>query len=81
MNEHKDPRLPSDRLAGPVWRTSSYSGNNGGQCVEVAMNPNGTPACLMRDSKNPGGPVLAFTPSQWRAFAARVKAGKFDLSS
>jgi len=33
----------------------------------------------MRDSKNPGGPVLAFTPEEWEAFTLGVKDGEFDL--
>jgi len=33
----------------------------------------------VRDSKDPGGPVLAFGPDQWRAFTVAVKAGGFDL--
>ncbi|WP_340137767.1 DUF397 domain-containing protein [Bailinhaonella thermotolerans] len=33
---------------------------------------------LMRDSKNPDGPVLAFTPSEWEAFTLGVKDGEFD---
>ena len=33
---------------------------------------------LMRDSKNPDGPVLAFTEDEWRAFIAGVKDGEFD---
>ena len=54
-----------------TWRTSSYSGSNGGQCVEVA-------ACgrvLVRDSKDRAGAVLAFAPEAWRAFAADMKTG------
>jgi hypothetical protein len=34
---------------------------------------------LMRDSKNPDGPVLAFTPEEWEAFTLGVKDGEFDL--
>jgi len=64
-------------LAGAAWRKSSYSGNNGGDCVEVAGNLHN--AVAVRDSKDPGGPVLVFSPGQWRAFAARVKAGETDL--
>jgi hypothetical protein len=60
-----------------VWRKSSYSGNNGGNCVEVARNLPGVVA--VRDSKDPDGPKLAFTPGQWRAFAAAIKAGEFAL--
>jgi hypothetical protein len=59
------------------WRKSSYSTGNGGACVEVASNLPGIVA--VRDSKNPDGPALAFTPDEWAAFAAGVKAGNFDL--
>jgi hypothetical protein len=33
----------------------------------------------VRDSKNPDGPKLAFTRREWEAFAAGVKASRFDL--
>jgi hypothetical protein len=56
-----------------AWRKASYSGSNGGGCVEVASAP---PALVaVRDSKNPAGPRLAFTPDGWRAFTRSVKAG------
>lgn len=58
------------------WRKSSRSGNNGGNCVEVARNLPG--AVALRDSKDPEGPVLVFTLDEWRAFAAGVRAGEFD---
>jgi hypothetical protein len=55
-----------------TWRKSSYSGGNGGNCVEV-----GAPAearhVLVRDTKDRHGPVLAFSPQAWRRFAERVK--------
>jgi hypothetical protein len=60
------------------WRKSSYSGDNGGNCVEIAQNLPG--AVAVRDSKDPEGPKLVFTPDEWRAFAAGVRAGEFDLS-
>jgi len=70
-------------LSGAAWRKSSYSGGNGGQCAEVAAttgNQNRTAGiCAIRDSKNPRGPVLAFSPGQWRKFTSQVKAGKFGL--
>jgi hypothetical protein len=53
------------------WRKSSYSGTNGGNCVEVARNLPGVVA--VRDSKDPGGPVLVFTPADWEAFTAGLK--------
>lgn len=45
-------------------------------CVEVAFDHDGT---LVRDSKDPGGPVLKFTEQEWDAFIAGAKAGEFDL--
>ena len=59
-------------LAGAAWHKSSYSGNNGGDCVEVADNLRDVVA--VRDSKDPEGPVLLFSPGQWRAFAAGLKS-------
>ena len=54
------------------WRKSSYSSGNGGQCVEVARNLPGVVA--VRDSKDPGGPKLVFTPDEWRAFTAELRS-------
>ncbi|WP_449063308.1 DUF397 domain-containing protein [Planomonospora algeriensis] len=93
-------------LSQVVWRKSSRSNANGGQCVEVGVwrksSRSGggsncvevtvvdeTPAVaghkadaerlfLVRDSKDPDGPVLAFTPSEWDAFVDGVKNGEFD---
>lgn len=60
------------------WRKSSYSGNGGGNCVEVATHRPGTLA--VHDSKNPHGPVLTVAPAAWRDFLADVKAGQHDLT-
>lgn len=57
------------------WRKSSRSGGNG-QCVEVAGNLTGIVA--IRDSKNPNGPALVFSPGDWRTFVNGIKAGEFD---
>ena len=55
---------------GMNWRKSSYSGGNGGSCVEVAN----TDHIMVRDTTQRGnGPVLAFTPDAWRRFADQVK--------
>jgi hypothetical protein len=60
-----------------IFRKSSHSsGDQHGECVEVARNVPGTVA--IRDSKDPQGPILTFTPEAWRAFAAQVTAGRFD---
>jgi Domain of unknown function (DUF397) len=70
-------------LTGAPWRKSSYSGGNGGACVEVAVVPGSKEGSdyviTMRDSKDPGGPVLTFTPDEWKAFTLGVQDGEFDV--
>ena len=51
------------------WRKSSYSGSNGGECVEVAT----TGAVLVRDTADRSGPMLTFTAEAWRAFTATIR--------
>ena len=48
------------------WRKSSYSGSNGGQCVEVANDS----MILVRDTTNRDGGTLSFTAEAWSAFIA-----------
>ncbi len=64
-------------LSGVTWRKSSYSTDNGGTCVEVAVAAE--PLYLVRDSKDPEGPRLSFSPQQWGAFIVGVKEGDFAL--
>lgn len=52
------------------WRKSSYSGQSGGNCVEVADNGN---RVMVRDTNNRAGAVLRFSPAAWRRFAEQVK--------
>ena len=56
------------------WRKAQSSAGNGA-CVEVAP-VNGMVA--VRDSKNPYGPVLTYTPREWHAFLDGAKKGEFD---
>ncbi|MEU6716155.1 DUF397 domain-containing protein [Nonomuraea sp. NPDC046802] len=58
-----------------VWRKASYSSAEGQNCVEVATLPDEGRA--VRDSKEPDGPVLTFTPDEWSAFIKGVKDGEF----
>ncbi|MEU7140389.1 DUF397 domain-containing protein [Nocardia sp. NPDC046473] len=58
-----------------LFRKSSFS-EGGGDCVEVAR-VNGWVA--VRDSKDPNGPVLWFTPTEWDAFVYGVLAGEFGI--
>jgi len=64
-----------DDLSPAVWRKSTFS-NNTGACVEVAYLPDGDHG--VRDSKNPTGPALMFTATEWGAFTTGVRAGEFD---
>jgi hypothetical protein len=61
-------------LSNARWFKSSYSGNNGGNCVEVARNLPGVVA--VRDSKTPSDPALTFGPDSWAAFTTAIKAGQ-----
>jgi Domain of unknown function (DUF397) len=67
-----------DGLDRAEWRTSSYTGSNGGNCVEVARNLPGIVA--VRDSKDRTDPVLTFSPEQWDTFTGGLKSGELDLS-
>ncbi|MFE5581177.1 DUF397 domain-containing protein [Kitasatospora sp. NPDC056531] len=68
-----------------AWFKSTYSGNEGGECVEVAWRKssysgNEGGACvevaetpgvvLVRDSKDKSGPQLTFEPAAWKAFVS-----------
>ena len=55
------------------WRKSSYSGNGGGSCIEVADQDS---RVLVRDTKDRTGPTLRFTPDAWRRFADHMKGAR-----
>lgn len=57
-----------------VWIKARAS-QGGGQCVEMRRSGD---AIEVRDSKNPTGPVLRFTPREWTAWLDGVKQGEFD---
>ncbi|MFD9209711.1 DUF397 domain-containing protein [Streptomyces sioyaensis] len=55
------------------WSKSSYS-NNGGQCIEWAPEHAATHGVVpVRDSKDPNGPALAFSVSEWSHFVEYAK--------
>jgi hypothetical protein len=65
-------------LTGATWRKASRSGNNGGNCVEVATNlPD---AVAIRDSKNRQGPALVVATDEWAKFCTGVRHGEFSLA-
>ena len=57
-------------VTGVAWRTSSYSGDNGGACVEVGT---AGAAIAVRDSTDHCGPQLAFAAVIWKAFTNQLK--------
>jgi hypothetical protein len=64
-------------LDGVAWRKSSYSNQEGGNCVEVADHFPGV--IPVRDSKDPHGPALVFTADAWADFVDAVRAGQFPV--
>jgi hypothetical protein len=62
-------------LSGVEWFKSSFSAS-GSQCVEVAWLSEG--GVGVRDSKNPTGPALIFTPGEWDAFTAGVATHQIE---
>jgi hypothetical protein len=72
-----------------TWRKSTYSADNGGNCVEVGAWRKSThsggnggncvevggsaPVVLVRDTKDRAGAALMFGPDAWRRFAATIK--------
>jgi hypothetical protein len=66
MNTAARGQNRSDELA---WFKSSYSGSEGGDCVEVAAHP---AAIHIRDSKVPASPILTVSPGTWTEFLGRV---------
>ncbi|MFI8068951.1 DUF397 domain-containing protein [Streptomyces sp. NPDC086033] len=48
-----------------TWRKSSYSGDQGGNCVEIAETP---ATVAVRDSKTPAGPILTIDPAAFTTF-------------
>lgn len=65
-------RVSRPDLSAAAWRKSSYSNQEGGDCVQVA---DGFPGVVpVRDSKNPTGPALVVPAAAWSAFIEAVAA-------
>ncbi|WP_405774913.1 DUF397 domain-containing protein [Streptomyces sp. NBC_00859] len=61
-------------LTAVTWHKSSYSNQDGGQCLEVAADF--TAVVPVRDSKNPDGPVLTFAAHGWSSFVSALRNGE-----
>jgi hypothetical protein len=56
-----------------VWRKSTASASE--NCIEVSFTGE---FVLMRHSRNPQGPVLSCSRSEWEAFLIGIRDGEFD---
>ncbi|MFE4307979.1 DUF397 domain-containing protein [Streptomyces sp. NPDC056517] len=61
--------MSTEQPAQLQWSKSSYSSGEGGECVEVATD---RATIRVRDSKERGGPQLAFARDAWAGFVADV---------
>lgn len=66
--------LSDEERANLIWVKAEYSGANG-QCVEIASTAG---KVAIRDSKDPGGPILVYTPAEFKAFLHGARNGEFD---
>ncbi|MFI2671791.1 DUF397 domain-containing protein [Streptomyces albidoflavus] len=68
---------PTPDLSTARWTKSSHSGDNGGNCLELALwVPDFAP---VRDSKQAThGPVIPFTRPAWTSFLSAVQGAGFD---
>jgi hypothetical protein len=57
-----------------AWQKSTVSANTG-DCVEIAFTPE---AVFVRNSRDPRGPRLSFSYSEWAAFLTGARRGEFD---
>jgi predicted secreted Zn-dependent protease len=56
-----------------TWHTALSC--DGGACVQVAADRD---IILIRNSRQPGGPLLEYTPQEWHEFVSGIKKGDFD---
>ncbi|MFC1412704.1 DUF397 domain-containing protein [Streptacidiphilus sp. N1-12] len=73
LDEGSDGKKPQLDLAEAEWLSSS----NGVGDVQIAFVEG---YIAMRDGRSPEGPVLIFTPAEWRAFVLGARDGEFDLT-
>ncbi|MBA0053411.1 DUF397 domain-containing protein [Streptomyces sp. AJS327] len=71
--------LMAPEFGGAVWKKSSHSGDSQGQCVECADVTQTHASIAVRDSKDPEGPALLFTPEAFSGFIAAVNRNGFDV--
>lgn len=73
------PLMSAPEHAPISWHISSFSADGGGNCVEAGPVNDGTGRVAVRHSKDPDGPVIHYTRTEWDAFVSGVRAGEFDF--
>lgn len=71
-------RTPECQVLKANWRTSTFCGPNGGNCVEVNLGTRD--AVGVRDGKFRDGPILLFDHTRWRDFLTATRTGTFDVA-
>ncbi|MEU8799630.1 DUF397 domain-containing protein [Spirillospora sp. NPDC048819] len=80
MSTAQTPRQLSPQERTEVaWHISTYSPNNGGNCVEAGPLTDGTDRVAVRHSHRPDAEVILYTRAEWQAFLAGVRNGEFDF--
>ncbi|MEU6756253.1 DUF397 domain-containing protein [Streptomyces sp. NPDC046685] len=75
----RDTHVPAaSSILDAVWKKSSYSGSNEGQCVEVADVRKSHASIAVRDSKVADGPALLLEPT---AFATLIASLRRDIGA
>ncbi|MEC4019206.1 DUF397 domain-containing protein [Streptomyces sp. H27-D2] len=76
MNTH----IPASELAPEdAWVTSSYSGDTGNNCIQIADLVAERDEVAVRDSKDKSGPALTVSPAAWSAFVGLAQSGRADF--
>ena len=70
----------SGDLPDVAWHISTHSENVGGSCVEAGPLLDGSGRVAVRHSHYPHAEAIVYTPQEWRAFLAGVRAGEFDFT-
>lgn len=68
--------MPAGQLGSMGWH-KPWSGGNGGNCVEAMKLADGRIA--FRQSSDPEGPALIYTPAEMTAFIQGAKSGQADF--
>lgn len=74
--DHVYNGIPAEDLGSEGWH-KPWSGGNGGACVEGMRLADGRVA--LRQSTDPSGPALIYTPHEFETFIQGVKAGQADF--